>query len=73
MMTATQLMEMVVQVLVRQRTDGFASVPDPELAKLFAEMGYELDQKGVMTGIRLINLGVNRIAPQLFLDGPALE
>ena len=66
-------MEMVVQVLVRQRTDGFASVPDLELAKLFAEMGYELDQKGVMTAIRLINLGVNRIVPQLFLDGPALE
>ena len=66
-------MEMAVRVLVRQRMDGFASVPDPELAKLSAEMGYELEQRGVMTAIRLINLGANRIVPQLFLDGPALE
>lgn len=71
-MMETQLILMDVLVLVKQKADGFVLAQDQIVAKLYAVMVFELDQKHVMMAINQIKKDVNKTAQVLYQDGLVL-
>lgn len=71
-MMETQRILMDVQVLAKQKADGFVLAQDRIAAKQYVVTVFELDQKHVMMEINQIKKDVNRTVQVLCQDGLVL-